>query len=132
MGDENEDYSVKRDGEGCIQHRYTIKEIKEIKSMISDIVNNTTTNKANLSSLTESVKTLAESNSLTHYKLFARTEKLKVGMARIESTHKEYIRNDDKQDSNSKHKSIVLVSWFAIGISIVTAIVLAIQAGIFS
>ncbi len=131
MSESSQDYSIKKNGEGCIQHKYTIKEIKEIKALITNLLDDTTTNKANLITLTVSFKELATANSLTHYKLFARTEKLKIGQARTETLHQEHIKSDDKSDSNKKHKTNTLISWCAIGISILTVILLAKQAGIF-
>ena len=117
--------------EGIRQYKETAKEVKEIRDLIFKLSGNSGKNQTNLENLTESFKELAKSNSLTHYKLFARTENLKISIAKVETSHVEHVKTEDKEDSNDKHKVTLLLSCVAIGVSVVTVVVLAKQAGLF-
>jgi hypothetical protein len=113
-----------------------IKEIKDmakgLRDMIGVLTADSTRNKVNLENLTASFKDLAESNSLTHYNLFAKTENLRVGHTKTETVLKEHIGHGNKSDDNKRHRSVFIVSCIAIGISLLTVIILAIQAGMFT
>jgi hypothetical protein len=121
----------KEECEGIRQYKETAREVKEIRDVLATLNTNSGINKANLENLTDAFKTLAESNRLTHYKLFARTENLKVNMATVQTSFDEHIKSNDKEDSVNKHRASFLVSCIAIGISVVTVIILAKQAGLF-
>jgi hypothetical protein len=117
--------------EGIKQYRETSKEIKEIKDLMATMTTGNEVNKANLTNLSASFKELAKSNSLTHYKLFARTEKLRVAQGKTETAHEEHVKHGTQNNTNKQHRSTVLIAWVAIGVSLVTAAVLAKQAGLF-
>lgn len=119
--------------EGVRQARATDKEIKEILKQISDMNTDNKVNAANLTHMTESFKELATANSLTHYKLFARTESLKVSFKGLETRHDEHIKHGTAEGTNRQHRHVVLVSWVAIGISLTATVVFGlIQAGVFN
>ncbi|MEE9356226.1 MAG: hypothetical protein V3U75_11605 [Methylococcaceae bacterium] len=119
--------------EGMRQARETDKEIKEILKQISAMNTDNSVNAANLTHITGAYKELATANSLTHYKLFSRTEKLKVSMGKLETRHSEHIKHGTAEGNNRQHRHVVLVSWVAIGISLTATIVFGlIQAGVFN
>lgn len=117
--------------QGMKQYAETAKEVKEIRGFILTITENSVINKNNLDHMAVTLKELAISNNLTHYKLFARTENLKVSLAKLETAHHSHVENEKTHSSNKKHNSLYLVSWIAVGISIVTVLVVAKQAGLF-
>lgn len=119
--------------EGMRQARETDKEIKEILKQISDMNTDNKLNAANLEHMTGAYKELATANSLTHYKLFSRTENLKVGLNGLTIRHDEHIKHGTAEGTNRQHRHVVLVSWVAIGISLTATIVFGlIQAGVFN
>ncbi len=128
MTPSNENHS---ECEGIRQYKQTAREIVDIKKLINDMCANGKVNRANLKNLSEAFKELATANSLTHYKLFARTEELGIKNGKLETAHGEHIKHTDNDAVSSRHKSTMLVSYFAIAISVGTMVVLAIQAGVF-
>lgn len=119
--------------EGIRQARETDKEIKEILKQISDMNADNKVNAANLEHMTGAYKELATANSLTHYKLFSRTESLKVKMATLKTSYGEHIKHGTAEGTNKRHRHVVFVSWCAIGISLTATIVFGlIQAGVFN
>jgi hypothetical protein len=118
--------------EGIRQARETDKEIKAIFKEISTVCTNNKVVAANLTHLAESFKELATANSLTHYKLFSRTENLKVSFKGLETKHDEHIKHGGLVMATGRYKHVILVSWAAIGISLTATIVFGlIQAGVF-
>ncbi len=117
--------------EGIRQGRETDKEIKAIRDLISDICTNSEVNKLNLEHMTISYKELATANSLTHYKLFSRTEKLLIAQGKLETSHNDHVKHEGINIKNKHNRYTLLVAVLAIGVSLTTAIVLAIQAGVF-
>ncbi len=109
----------------------TLKELKEVRGMITDLAETSIVNKTNLENMTNSYKVLATDNSLTHYKLFSRTEKLKVSVAKVEVVIEDHQKHGDDQQKSQQHRGVYLLSMVAIGVSIVTAIIMAVQAGLF-
>lgn len=127
MGGENK----KEECEGIKMQRRTDKDIKQIRELISEVATNSTVNKTSLEFMSTSLKNLASANSLTHFKLFARTEKLRISVARVETLQGEREKHDTKDDTNKKHRHIFIVSIIAIVLSIITLIVLAKNANLF-
>ena len=117
--------------EGVRQARETDKEIKEILKLISTVCADNKVNAANLTNLTVVYKELAKANSLTHYKLFSRTENLKINLKGIETKHSEHVKHGGLVLATGRYRHIILVSWAAIGISLTATIILGlIQAGV--
>lgn len=115
----------------CSRHRgerETDREIKKIRELISDLATNSEVNKANLEHTSESYKELATANSLTHYKLFARTEALGVSLKELETKHGEHVKHGTQATTAKHNRYTMLVSWVAIGISLATTGVLVVQA----
>lgn len=117
--------------EGIKQYKKTNEEIIEVKKMIDGLCINSELNKSNLKTMSKSIETLATTNSLTHYKLFGRTEKNNLANARLETRFGEHEKHGTVAKDDKKHKSVMLVSYVAIFISVLTMIVLAKQAGYF-
>jgi hypothetical protein len=118
--------------EGIRQARATDKEIKAILKEISAMSGDNKVNANSLTHLAESFKELATANSLTHYKLFSRTENLSIGLKGIETKHGEHVKHGGLIMATGRYKHVILVSWAAIGISLAATIVFGlIQAGVF-
>ncbi len=117
--------------EGIRQYKQTAREIVDIRKAIGDICANSKVNKISLKHLTDSFKELATANSLTHYKLFARTETAAIEHGKLETAYNEHVKYTSDDAVKGRHKNTMLVSYFAIAISIGTMVVLAIQAGVF-
>lgn len=128
MAGKNDDHS---ECEGIRQYKQTAREIVDIRKAISDICANSKVNKNSLKHITDAFKELATANSLTHYKLFARTETAAIEHGKLETSYKEHAKHTDGDAVKGRHKNTMLVSYFAIAISIGTMVVLAIQAGVF-
>ncbi len=117
--------------EGIKQYRETAKEIKAIHKLISDMHTGFEVNKANLGHLSTSFKNLSKSNSLTHFKLFTRTENLKIDLGKMETSHGEHVKHGKQDNTNKQHRGVVLISCVAVGVSLITLLILAKQAGMF-
>lgn len=119
--------------EGVRQARKTDKEIKEILKQFSEMNAENKVNANSLAHLAESFKELATANSLTHYKLFGRTETLRVNFGKIETKHNEHIKHGTQEGTIKRHRHVILVSWAAIGITVTATIVFGlIEAGVFN
>jgi hypothetical protein len=119
--------------EGIQQARATDKEIKAIHKLIAIMNTANSVNAANLTHMAESFKELATANSLTHYKLFSRTENLKVNFKGLETKHDEHVKHGGVIMATGRYKHVILVSWAAIGISLTATIIFGlIQAGVFN
>lgn len=110
------------------QGRQTDKEIKEIHNIMASINTGNEVNAANLKNLTGSFKDLATSNNITHQQLFVRTESLNINIKELETRHKEHIQSTAQNNTNKNHRCLMLVSWVAICISVVTVGVLVVQS----
>lgn len=129
MGDKNEN-EKSEPCEGIRQSRETDKEIKEMLKLMSKVCTNNEVNANSLAHLAESFKELATANSLTHYKLFSRTENLKVNFKGLETKHDEHVKHGSSEATNKHNRYTLLVSILAIGLSIATVVALLIQAGV--
>jgi hypothetical protein len=117
--------------QGMVQYKETAKEVKEIRGFILTITENSVINKNNLDHMAATLKELAISNNLTHYKLFARTEKNAIGVAKVETSHKSHIENEKTHSSNKKHSTTTIISLIAVGVSLIAVAIMAKQAGLF-
>lgn len=129
MSDEKDEND--KECEGIRQGRETDKEIKAMLKIMATMNTANEVNAANLSNMSESLKELATANSLTHYKLFSRTENLKVNLGKLDTKHNEHVKHGGLVVATGRYRHVILVSWAAIGISLTATIVFGlIQAGI--
>ncbi len=103
--------------------RATDKEIKEIKKLIHDLSVDSEVNKSSLSHICNSFEQLVKDNSTTHYKLFARTEAIRLDLSKLETSHNEHIKHDACETASKNHRTSLIASWCAVGVSIVTVII---------
>ncbi len=130
MADKNNDGA--EECEGTKMQRRTDRDIKEIRTLMTEVVSDSNVNKTSIEFMSKSYSELAKSNSLTHYKLFARTEDLNIKVAECKAAYKTNEKHGTKEDAKQHGRRVFFISCVAIILSVATVILLAIQAGIFN
>jgi len=103
--------------------RATDKEIKEIKNLIQSLSTDSVVNKSNLSHISKSYDQLVKDNTLTHYKLFARTEEIKLELSRLKALHDEHVKHEQHIVNSTRHRAGLVASWSAVGLSLLAIII---------
>lgn len=120
----------KKDGnecEGIVAMRKTDKDIGVIKTSLADITTDSAVNKKALELIAKSFETMAEANSLTHYKLFARTEKNGNKLTKLETELNEHKKHNNADEVGRKHRAGFAVSVVALSVSILTFLAILVR-----